>query len=77
MAKLSEIVYQKVASLFSKCVKQKKQNKSFQDAMLKELDHLNKALIEKKKKGRDKDRSGQQQEGPSRSARRKPPKQKH
>ena len=48
LEKLSEIVQAKVQSLKSKSIKEKKMNRSFQSTMLKELDNLNKALIDKK-----------------------------
>ena len=44
------MVYTKVTHLVKKTQKEKKSNRKFQETMLQELDSLNKALKDKKKK---------------------------
>ena len=49
-----EVIHNKSNALVKKSIKEKKMNRKFQETMLKELENLNKILIEKKKKRNDK-----------------------
>ena len=49
-----EVIHTKSSALVKKSHREKKMNRKFQETMLKELENLNKILIEKKKKRNDK-----------------------